>query len=396
MNFGTNSSETETGGWTDYSNLYDPDREYQQRLMAYEMYGPQGVTGWDFNYYNPYQTGYAVGPHWNYQNNPDGPDPNKLGLPPGGVGTGGAQPNEVPGGMNYGGGGPGQRPGTRVVPPRQVGPSSGGAGGGQVPIRGRGMAINPNVMSMSASQKVSTVPGGPGDGSSRDTGSNNNPNAGGPGGDGIGDPYADGDYYSNGPGGPGHGTWINGTGNGISGPMVRPADRNSNALYAGPFTKWGEGGASGNRQLAGGQVYDTLTDIRNHPDLPDEVKAAMTTGANEAANTQFDSAEARLNRYGRTTGNRGGNAAAVADLAKARGDVAADVNRKNALDFEEARYKRLGDATGGLANLYQSEGNFLSGMFGARGALANKPLGGKQQTGGHGNFVGTNLGFSIG
>jgi hypothetical protein len=196
--------------------------------------------------------------------------------------------------------------------------------------------------------------------------------------------------------GPGHAEWINKNRTGISGPMVRPADRDSAALWAGPFQKWGEGGASGNRQLAGGRVYNALTDLQDNPDLSADVKNAMTTKANEASNAQFASAEGRLNRYGRTTGNRAGNAAAVAQMATAKADTAAGVNRENVLDFERERFARKKLATEGLAALYNNEGNFLSGMFGARGALSAKPLSGKNQSGGHGNYIGTNLGFSIG
>lgn len=402
MGYNKNTNEMEAGGSGSYNNLYDPDREYQQRLLAYEMYGPQGVTGYDYNYYNPYQTGNAKSPHWNYVNNPDGPPEGRIGAPPGGIGTGGGTPNEVPntdvptdrgdggrkpqvvgprGGPPTGGGSTGQPP-DRTVPPR-------GGGGTQGPPRGG---------TQKSSQKVSTVPGGPGTADNPAPNPNRDPN------DpwDIGDPYAGdvpgnaGDYYSNGPTGPGHATWINQGQSGVSGPMVRPADRNSNAIYAGPFNDWNEGGASGNTQIAGGKLYDTFSDLLAHPDLPDNVKSAIVTGANEGANAQYDSANGMLSRYGRTTGNRAGNAAAVAALGKSKADTAANTNRQVQLDFENEKTKRRQEGETGMGSLYNTEGNKLLAMFGARGNLSNKPLAGNTTQSSHGLNVGNGFNFGIG
>ncbi len=433
MGYNKETTEMDGGNESQFQNTYDPDREYQQRLMAYEMYGNQGVTGQDFNFYNPYQSGYAGMPHWNYVNNPDGPDPNRIGLPPGGIGTGGGQPNEVPNTEPDPeapeAGGP-RRP--RVVGPRPVGPATGGQGGGQPPVRGRGanggglmnaygmggghaasaeqragstnpdefsargrgQSINPAVLD----QRVSTVPGGPGTPENPSANPNQDPNDPWDNGDPYGDPDAPGggDYYSNGPGGPGHGSWINGNQGGISGPMVRPADRNSNALYAGAFDDWGQGGASGNEKIASGKLYDMYSELMKHPDLPDNVKSAIITGANEGANAQYDSAQGALQRYGRTTGNRAGNAAATAALGKSRADTAANTNRQVQLDFENEKTKRRQEGAAGMGNLYQTEGNKLFQLFGLRGALSQKPIAGRQQGSNHGLSIGNGFNFSIG
>jgi hypothetical protein len=52
----TESLSKLTGNQQD-TNYYDPDRAYTQQLMAYEMYGPQGVTG---SQYNPFNLGPAT------------------------------------------------------------------------------------------------------------------------------------------------------------------------------------------------------------------------------------------------------------------------------------------------------------------------------------------------
>jgi hypothetical protein len=468
MGYNKNSTDTATNGTSTFNDRYDPDREYTQRLLANEGYGNQAVTGWDFNYYDPYQTGYAAGPHWNYVNNPDGPDPGKLGNPPGGVGTGGATPAEDPNVYNPDAGGDGKPPVNSGDPHDYTGMTldqvnAHRAANHEGPINQAGLdewntfvaqerhgnpgksfsdilgdwhtdqgygvqkqygggqenkpapAFNPNATAAPHATTASKV-GTPGGGQS-DTkiGTHDGPgtgpdnpwnhyNSGGPGSDGIGDVYGgDGPqgsgYYSTAPPGqgPGHGQWINGAWNpGVSGPMVRPADRNSSSIWAGPFNEWGQGGASGNRQMSGGKLYDSFNDLVQHPDLPQETKNAITTGANEASNARYSAAQGDLQRYGRTTGNRAGQAAGIAAMAKSRADDSSEINRKNAIDFEDERFKRQQAGLQGMGSLYKNEGDFLLSTLGARAGMSQKPLSGTRNTQGTGNTIASGFGLSFG
>jgi hypothetical protein len=132
-----------------------------------------------------------------------------------------------------------------------------------------------------------------------------------------------------------------------------------------------------------------------HPDLDPSVKDAITVGANNAANAQYDSAKGALDRYGKTTGNAAGSAAATAQLAMDRAGTASDVNRQNLIDFEQLRRQRQAQGLQGVSGLYSGEGAYNAGLLGARAQLAGQPIGRNSTTQGSGNFVGTNFGLSV-
>lgn len=443
MSFGQNTSDTNTTGQSYGQNYYDPDRAYMQQLMAYEMYGPEGTTGTSFGFFDPSQASnpmYQTMPSWDWARQPQGP-PGNYG-PTGGMGTGnGPMPSgsnggvdnhtPIPGGPSDGSYHPPNGTGPEnTIPTDQWGrPEFTGDGSANHPFQhnpdfnfppseqhpvGDVAANHPTDdgsggvnQTAKAGSRTKQLPNAPDDlgntGQLPDGGGSNpgynggNPNwkPGMPGG-GPGNPGAANSFVTGQPG-RGYEPVNLGTPPPGYGPMVRPGYGNNAPIYQTDGSGgWGSGGASGNAKLTGGQLYKSFSDMVANPDLDSKTKDAITVGANDAANAQYDSAQGALDHYGRVTGNRGGNAAATAQLAASRAGTAADVNRKNLIDFEQMRRQREAQGDTGLGALYNGENNRLGQLFGARSALDANPIGKNNTTSGSGNFVGSNFGFSIG
>lgn len=128
------SSLNQMQGRTSNSDYFDPDKAYTQKLLAYEMYGNQGVTGSEYNPFNTGPNSQKPDPaHWTDKPKdwaygtgqvpgtplpPIGPD-----VPPTGGGGGSPfqptpRPTPTPTGDFTR-----ERP-TTILPPRQVNPDS--------------------------------------------------------------------------------------------------------------------------------------------------------------------------------------------------------------------------------------------------------------------------------
>ena len=417
----SNNNTSTTGSSTD-TNQYDPDREYMQQVLADEGYGPQGVTGAYWNYNQPYQSPiYSdYGPTFDWQQNPSGPYSASggygYGAPNGGMGTAGVgYPGSPNGGATGGtqesgnvasrsGPGPYGNPDRSTWGPQYTTtpdtPLPGGAAyfgdGSGSPTMTAQRGVDPRLTTTGGGG--GGAPGSPGSqGVYREPNQNPNPGPGGHGGpNGPGNNLENfppgGLTYDNSP------TFVNGDPTrpgAVIGPPITPANATHGEQFAGPYTQWNQGGASGNRQLAGNSLWNSFSDMVNNPDLPDSVKNDMITSANQSANSQYDSAVGSLNRYGTTTGNRAGNAAAVAQLAQDRAGTAADTQRNLGQFFQQYRNQRQMQGLQGVSGLYQGEGNELNAVNAMRVGLDNSPIGRNNSTSGSGNFVGSNFGFSI-
>jgi hypothetical protein len=133
-----------------------------------------------------------------------------------------------------------------------------------------------------------------------------------------------------------------------------------------------------------------------NPDMDAATKNAIQVQTNQAANSQYDAAQAGLDRYGRTTGNRAGNAAATAQLAMDRASTAANTNNQDLMNFQNYKLQRQQQGLAGLGSLYSASNQQLDSLGQQRAALDAGPVGGLNSTSGSGNYVGSNFGFSIG
>jgi hypothetical protein len=401
MSFGSSNSNTTSSSGNVSNNQYDPDRAYMQQLLAYEMYGPQGTTGAQETYYDPTISNnpmYSGMPSWDWGRQPNGP-PDNTG-PSGGYGTGngpysGPSWQAIPVGDN---------------PNAPVGDTGGGGSlGGRNPDGTMQGPLMPTSATRRGTQPNNQAPGDIADNPQgngqyyTDPGANNNviPGQPNPNGSGGGIPVTNNSgrvFNANfGATQPGRGAAPTVLGSGGMGPLIRPGYGTHAPVYGTNGTGgWGTGGASGNANLTGGNLYNAFNDMVQNPDLDQKTKDAITVGANQAANAQYDSAEGALSRYGRTTGNRAGNAAATAQLAMDRANTAADTNRQNLIDFEQMRRQRQSQGLQGESGLYNQSNQNLHDLFGARTALDSGSIGRNTQSAGNGNYIGSNFGFSIG
>jgi hypothetical protein len=133
---------------------------------------------------------------------------------------------------------------------------------------------------------------------------------------------------------------------------------------------WGEGGAAGNRDLAGNLVYGGYSGMVQNPGYSDAEKNAISTQGQTTARAAFAGARDNLSRNAAITGNRGNLAAGFAQLGKDEATTLGDQARGNTIEFgQEAQRRRLAGLSG-AANLYGTETNYMGNLLGQRAALA--------------------------
>lgn len=166
-------------------------------------------------------------------------------------------------------------------------------------------------------------------------------------------------------------------------------------IYADPSNAWNQGGASGNRQLAGGQAYNTYSNLVNHPEVDAATKNAVEQQGTNAARSQYAGAADQIDRQAAATHNSAGVLAAKTRLGQAEAGTLSGNARQNQMDFYHQKLANQATGATGLSGLYQGESNYLSGLFNQRAGLTAKPLSQENSVQGTGNTFGGNMSFSI-
>lgn len=382
IDFGMSETDSTTRGSSTARNFYDPDREYMKQLLAYEMYGPKAQYGKGEEFVLPPRidpdTGEPFpgpGPHTKPPPEPPTPTPGAS-----------ASPTSSPS--------PGSYSSSSAAPPVKFGPDGtpyydyGPTTPGASTTRAATSSLGPATSSIPARGGPRTI--GPRGVPPTTTG-----------------PPPEGVVYPGGPPGPGipprePPTTIGPRGGPPTvGPRGGPTEGHWQPSVIGPppdlstITKWNEGGASGNRQLSGGLLFDSYGNLMNSQGYSDTEKGAIMQEGMNAARAQTAGAQGQIARRAAATGNTAGNAAGIAALSRTEGANLASQARQNTIDFAKEKQRRRELGLQGMGGLYTGESNYLTGLMGQRGQLAAAPIGKLMNTGGTGNYLGTNFGFGI-
>ena len=142
-----------------------------------------------------------------------------------------------------------------------------------------------------------------------------------------------------------------------------------------PITAWGTGGASGNRQLTGQQLYNTFSGALQHPELPADVQNAMEQEGMNAARANFAGQSGQLARHVAATGNNAGYAAGLSQIGRNQAGALGQQARQNKIDEENLKRQRENWAAQGLGSLYTGESNYNQGILGGLANLLKMPSG---------------------
>ncbi len=136
---------------------------------------------------------------------------------------------------------------------------------------------------------------------------------------------------------------------------------------------WGQGGASGNRQLAGGNAYDTYMNMKTNPGLSDPTKSAIIQDSVNSARAGFQGAGEQIKRHAAATGGTGGTDAALANVGAHEAAAGSNAVRSSRMGFEDFARQDRNAGAAGLSNLYGGETSFMNSLLGGRADLAAKP-----------------------
>lgn len=173
------------------------------------------------------------------------------------------------------------------------------------------------------------------------------------------------------------------------GPPIQDVPPYARAPYP---TMWGEGGASGNRQLAGAGAYGAYSSLVEHPELSPEVRNAIAQEGMNAARARYAGAGGAISRRAAATGSSAGVNAALAQLGRDEAETLGSQARSNVIDFERERQRRLETGARGLSGLHGVETGYMTSLLSGRSGAANRPLGTRSQ----GSQSGTQAGFDLG
>lgn len=172
-------------------------------------------------------------------------------------------------------------------------------------------------------------------------------------------------------------------------------DAHGNPVYEPGVNAWNAGGASGNRELAGGQAFSGFSQMANHGGYDDATKNAITQEGMNAAKSTYSGAASRIGMNSAATGNSAGMAAAMSQLGRDEANTLGQQGRQNQIDFANEKQKQKQAGLTGLAGLNSNESNYMMGLFGQRAGLSSKPTESLNTTNGTGNYSGGNYGISL-
>ncbi len=178
----------------------------------------------------------------------------------------------------------------------------------------------------------------------------------------------------------------------VSGPGLQPptgppyGGGNGGASSDGPY-QWGQGGALGNRNAAGGTAYDAYGNMIAHPDMDPQTRNAIQQEALNSARAGYAGYGNQMSRRQAATGNSAGYAAGISDLARRASSTYGSITRQNLVDFERERQRRYETGVSGMMGLYGGETSYASNLFNQRGQALNQPTSRNTTTVGTGNVV---------
>lgn len=183
----------------------------------------------------------------------------------------------------------------------------------------------------------------------------------------------------------------------VTGPPTYQNIPGQSGNYSGPFDYWGQGGASGNRQLAGGELFGANSSMLVHPQMDPATRNALEQEGMNAARASTAGVQADIGRRAASSGNTGGMYAAQAMAGRQLGSNLASQARQNTLAETAFAENRRQNALSGLSGLYQGETGYMENLMGARGALAAKPVNQQGQSSGisTGGSSSSNYGLNI-
>lgn len=158
---------------------------------------------------------------------------------------------------------------------------------------------------------------------------------------------------------------------------------------------WNQGGASGNRQLAGGQAFGAYSDMVNRGGYDAATQSAIQQNGFGATRAAFAGLGDRLGRNVAATGNNAGYAAAMSQMGRDQAGALGNQGRQNTIDFAKEKIRQKEQGAQGLSSLNTNEGNYMLGLTGQRAALSSTPLSKVNKGSGTGQASSLNFGFSI-
>lgn len=137
--------------------------------------------------------------------------------------------------------------------------------------------------------------------------------------------------------------------------------------------KWGEGGAVGNANLAGGNAYSGYMGMAADPGYNAATQSAIIQNTVNSARAGFAGAGDSIKRHAAATGGTGGTEAALAFTGAKEAGASSDANRNSRLAIADAARADKSQALSGLSSLYGGETSLVSNLMGGRSDLASKP-----------------------
>jgi hypothetical protein len=151
---------------------------------------------------------------------------------------------------------------------------------------------------------------------------------------------------------------------------------------------WGAGGASANRNAAGGGAFGGYANMANNPGIPANIQNLMTQQALNSANSSYAGANDSIARMSAASGNRAYAPAAMSTLAGQKAGTQSDIVRQNQIAFQQERQRQYETGLSGLSNMYGGESNFLANLLGQQGRIDLSPIASLVQSIGTGQAYG--------
>lgn len=158
-----------------------------------------------------------------------------------------------------------------------------------------------------------------------------------------------------------------------------------------PFNNtWGTGGAGGNRQLAGQQVYGGWGQQLANPGYDAATKNAIEQEGMNATRASFAGTQADIARRAISSGNSSGVAPALAMSGRQEASAFGQQARQNKILEAQEAQRQKETALGGMGDLYGGETGYMENLLAGRAAAAGKPIATYGNTTGTGRTSGGN------
>ena len=163
----------------------------------------------------------------------------------------------------------------------------------------------------------------------------------------------------------------------------------------GPYS-WGAGGASGNRNAVGTDLYGYYGEMANpKTNLDPAFVNSLTQEGMLSARSGFADAREQMDRHVANTGNTAGYMAGRADLGRREAGAYGSMARQNTLALETERQRRREYGLQGLGGLYTGESGYNLGLLGIQAGLQRTPRSTTTTNNTSGRTTGNNRNFNV-